>query len=381
MSEIPMERKRPTASGYRMITDLTVSNFRCFDQLELTDLKRVTVITGASGSGKTALLEALLIAAKGNPEAAMRANKGRALPENFMNVIPNLFQGLAVTSAQGFQSSWSGLFNNPAKPFFMSYRDTEKGLYSLAVTFSNDGSSLNVPLLSVENAQVKSVVFERIKNTVAEPSITISLNQNGQMQASRNSEDFGPSLFYFTSTAQFAEIDNVSWFSNLRMSGKAEKVIKIISADFPFIKDLQVLSPANATGIYAIMADNTVRPLSLVSSGIHKIFSLYCGVSDLNDGVILLDEIENGVYYERYTSLWRHLYEMAVETRNQLFVTSHSSECLHALLPVLAEKVEDFTLLRTERQNGQCVVQQISGQAMRAALRGEIDLRGSVDAA
>ena len=128
------------------------------------------------------------------------------------------------------------------------------------------------------------------------------------------------------------------------------------------------------------MGDNSVRGLSQVSSGIHKMFSLYCGISDLSNGVMLLDEIENGVYYERYSSLWRHLHEMASATGNQIFVTSHSAECLSALLPTLENNVEDFTLLRTERTEDRCVVRHISAPAMRAALRGDIDLRGSVDA-
>ncbi len=43
-----LERHHARAADYRMITSLSLKNFRCFDQISLTDLKRVTVITGAS---------------------------------------------------------------------------------------------------------------------------------------------------------------------------------------------------------------------------------------------------------------------------------------------------------------------------------------------
>jgi hypothetical protein len=38
---------------------------------------------------------------------------------------------------------------------------------------------------------------------------------------------------------------------------------------------------------------------------------------------------------------------------------------------------DDFSLLRTEREGDKCIVRHITGKAMRAALSGEIDLRGT----
>ncbi len=384
MNHAVLGKRAHVAASYQMITNLSVDNFRCFDHLSLGALKPITIITGASGSGKTALLEALLIAAKGHPDAVVRANRVRAVPESMaipqplMAALPMILQGSFPILPQAFQSSWASLFGDISKPVGMTFSDSSGVERSLTIAFENSTSPASPSSMPSDGGQSKRIVFNRMIADKQEQPLYVFLNQNNQMEFSGTVSQFGPTLFYFQSTAQFSETDNVSWFSDLRVSGKADGVVDMVRSDFPFIRDLQVLSPAGATGVYAIMQDGSVRSLSLVSSGIHKMFSLYCGISDLSSGVMLLDEIENGVYYERYISLWRHLYKMTTEKQNQIFVTTHSEECLKALEPVLEEDASNVTLLRTERHENRCSVRQISGKAVRAALRGDIDLRGSI---
>jgi hypothetical protein len=369
-----------------MITKLSISNFKCFDHLILENLKRVTVITGASGSGKTALLEALLLAAKGNPDAIMRINKSRAVPELTalqpgVGMLPFLLQGTPnVMSPQAFNRNWSGIFYDSAKPISVINIDDTGCERSVAISMGSASAEPQLALLPALSSQPKLVTFDRRIGVNQQPPIIVSLNQSSQMTYSRSAEDLGPVAFYFPSTAQFSETDNVIWFSELKFTGKAQHVIKTIVSDFPFIENLEVLSPDGTGAVYAILNGGAVRGLSEVSSGIHKTFSLYCGLSSLTDGVLMLDEIENGIYYEKFTSLWQNLYQMAVQTKNQIFITSHSQECLMALLPLLENNADDFTLLRTERHDKGCVVKQISASAMKAALRGNIDLRGSNNA-
>jgi AAA15 family ATPase/GTPase len=60
-----------------MIESLEVKNFRCFKDLHLSDLRRINVVVGDSGSGKTALLEALWICAGMGPEFFFALGVGR----------------------------------------------------------------------------------------------------------------------------------------------------------------------------------------------------------------------------------------------------------------------------------------------------------------
>jgi recombinational DNA repair ATPase RecF len=49
------------ASRYRMMRSLSIENFRSYRELHLSPLRRVNILVGDNGSGKTALLEALFL--------------------------------------------------------------------------------------------------------------------------------------------------------------------------------------------------------------------------------------------------------------------------------------------------------------------------------
>ncbi|MGN1308360.1 MAG: AAA family ATPase, partial [Akkermansia sp.] len=45
------------------IHDITIRNFRCFDALKLSFDDRLTILVGRNGAGKSAVLDAVAIAA------------------------------------------------------------------------------------------------------------------------------------------------------------------------------------------------------------------------------------------------------------------------------------------------------------------------------
>jgi AAA domain, putative AbiEii toxin, Type IV TA system len=208
-------------------------------------------------------------------------------------------------------------------------------------------------------------------------STQITLNPQGQIQGSPALSNLGPSLFIFSSVIDYAEADNVTWFSQLREKGMHEEIVKFIRDQFPFIADIEVLAPFGSIGLFASLKSGGVRPLQLISSGINKIITILLACANAANGVILVDEIENGIFYEKYEFMWSVLYKFAQKFSCQLFVTSHSLECLQKLAPVIGNNVDDFSLIRTERQNGECVAYHISGAAMAAALSGENEIRGA----
>ena len=52
-----------------MIDSISIENFRCFDKLKIKGFKSINLIGGQNNSGKTALLEALLLAFSPSPRS------------------------------------------------------------------------------------------------------------------------------------------------------------------------------------------------------------------------------------------------------------------------------------------------------------------------
>jgi hypothetical protein len=373
-------------AGYRMIESLDIHNFRCFEKVSLKGLKRVNVITGSNASGKTALLEAVYLGARASGDAVLTLNNMRGLTTGAMILGPFGMMPMpqAALTVQGhfdhyFRSKRANGEIKSAEKFEINYTDTEEIRYALAVYYKTEGGAPIPVIFSPAGPPTSNVViFDRSKTGKVQEAaqLPITIGQNGQLQHPPI-HHLGPATFIFGPVSHSSEPDNVMWFSQLKEKNGASDLINFFSREFPFIDGLEILAPSGANGIYAILKDGMRRRLSVVSSGIYKIMSALLACEAVSKGIILIDEIENGIYYEKYEAIWKTLYQFAEDTGNQVFVTSHSDECLKALPDAIGDKVDDFCLLRTERENGACVVRYSSGTSMKAALQGSNEIRGA----
>ena len=91
-------------------------------------------------------------------------------------------------------------------------------------------------------------------------------------------------------------------------------------------------------------------PVALVSAGINKIIAILIAIRTHRGGVVLIDEIENGIYFGMFPSLWETLYRFAKDNSTQLFLSSHSLECLRAATETMNKNSHDFSLIQVENR-------------------------------
>jgi AAA15 family ATPase/GTPase len=91
--------------------------------------------------------------------------------------------------------------------------------------------------------------------------------------------------------------------------------------------------------------------------------------------VVLVDEIENGLYYKTMTKVWNTLFNFAEVNNTQLFASTHSLESLKALLPVLKGNEDKFSLIRTRYEDGVTTAKQIEGKYFESALEEGLEVR------
>ena len=94
-----------------------------------------------------------------------------------------------------------------------------------------------------------------------------------------------------------------------------------------------------------------------------------------NRGIVLIDELENGIHSSILPQMWDILHRLATDSNTQLFMTTHSWECLRAAIPVIEKKESDFCLIKIERE-GLCALPKLSsGADLAAAVEEEFDIR------
>jgi predicted ATP-dependent endonuclease of OLD family len=81
--------------------------------------------------------------------------------------------------------------------------------------------------------------------------------------------------------------------------------------------------------------------LSSLGEGINRYIAILCAIWASKDGVLLIDEIENGIHYTNYKKLWQIIFQASVDANCQLFITTHSKECIAAFNDVQLDNKYD----------------------------------------
>jgi ABC-type lipoprotein export system ATPase subunit len=78
-----------------------------------------------------------------------------------------------------------------------------------------------------------------------------------------------------------------------------------------------------------------------MGSGVLRAIGIAAAVLVYAAGLILVDEIEDGIYYKRLSDFWKMLYEMAKRSDVQIIATTHSAECVSAAMEAITPDLKD----------------------------------------
>ncbi len=119
-------------------------------------------------------------------------------------------------------------------------------------------------------------------------------------------------------------------------------------------------------------------PLRSLGEGVRRAFDVALGLERSRNGVLLLDEIENGLHYSVQPDLWRMIFETARELNVQVFATTHSHDCVQAFQEVASGRDEEGMLisLRRRRDDPEDIVAvPIEEDELEYAVRSHTDVR------
>jgi AAA15 family ATPase/GTPase len=345
-----------------MIETLEIKNFRCFEQVKITELKTVNVLVGENASGKTALLEALYFTL-GTPALHFKMRQWRGL------------------SRQVHFNERTDSRNNMWRDLFYQFKQSLE--VSIAFTGSAD-ITRTVKILCKKNrtskvssdAQIEDlspVYFEYYQKGTRTAQV-YPIYQEGGVQLPNAPQPMKGA--FFPSALPIDPQESATHFSELSKTNQSASVIREMSTLFPFIESLSLELNDLTPMVYArIRGENEMQPLGLISTGISKIFAFLVAIADQSGGVVIIDEIENGFHFSKLELLWDCLFRFSKEHNVQLFVSSHSEECLNAIKPILEKNPDDISLLRAVREQGVSTIKHFKGKDFLAALEENLDVR------
>jgi hypothetical protein len=165
-------------------------------------------------------------------------------------------------------------------------------------------------------------------------------------------------------------------FSSLSQSFLEREFVERFTDIYPTIRHLTLEMSVGVPMIYASVEGLPKKiPLSLASGGMNKLVSILLCMTAQAGGMILIDELENGFYYKHLSTIWESLLSFARQYDCQLFVSTHSGECLDAVAKLATENPADFCMLRAVRSGDGTIVRQFDGKRFADALLGHVEVR------
>lgn len=349
-----------------MYKSFEARNFRCFQELSLTDLGRVNLIVGANNVGKTALLEALFLHCGAyNPELVLRLNAFRGI------------EVLSIEFGRWTESPWNSLFYqfDITKTIELTGEDAVTGRRSLRLKVPREPSDLaQVPqVIRREPIDVQRTLDlrETLKTLLAsEIAKVLQLEcwQNGHHSSHYlilsptgiRLDPIPPTppfpAFFLGARMRVSLREEAERFGRLELEGKQDRVLEVLKLIEPRLRRLAIVVVGGEPMLHGDVGTGRLMPLPVMGEGMVRLASLVTHIGNAANGVVLVDEIENGLHHSILTKVWRAIGEVARQFNTQIFATTHSLECIVAAHRAFSESEDyDFRLHRLERVNGETI--------------------------
>ncbi|MCY4366348.1 MAG: AAA family ATPase [Chloroflexi bacterium] len=339
-----------------MYRSFTIKNFRCFDELTVEGMGRINLIAGKNNVGKTALLEALWV------------HHGAVNPD--VGVRIGTFRGLDAPSLDNFLADLFHRFNRGGVIELLAIGDWSESPRELRIS-CEEVSTVEVPLprprdeqhdtrqtSSTFNNSSSRVVFDytfgpdvqlsatgRLVEQIVGPGVsTIAMEQT---QRPRPYQENG---IFLAARRTGVSNEDVQRYSQLEVAGQEGKILDILEQIEPSLGRLAVVATGQETRIYGEIGLDRLIPFQLMGDGMSRLLSVALAIATAPGGIVLVDEIENGIHHSVMEKVWKAIGAFAHSYDVQLFATTHSYECIGAAYRAFESDEEDeLRLFRIER--------------------------------
>lgn len=369
------------------IQTLQVDGFRALKHLRIEGLGKVNLITGKNNSGKSSLLEAVRILASGGAlrtfsdimtyreEMGAAADAERTYLKTEIAPFCNLFNGFPALSPNHIAFTIAATGSLPPSVskisasinWFTRKSDPERGSVSYepaAGDMFDDVESF--PGLNLDIAGRKRIV---------------PLDRLSRVSQMRLDADVAPvpcvylEPFSSRSTIQLSALWDAVVLTDTEL--EIVKALRIISADIQGVSMIGSDERRNRprTAIARSSRYPNPVPLRTFGDGVNRLFGLILSLCNARNGVLLVDEIDNGLHYSVQGDIWRTIFRLAEKLNVQVFATSHSSDCVRAFEEAAHDSPEAGALVRLTEKNGTIIPTVFTEQELAIVARDQIEVR------
>jgi hypothetical protein len=354
-----------------MYSAFTIENFRTFRHLKIADFDRINIIAGKNNLGKTSLLEAISIHT-GNIslDFILRLLGGRDAKLARLPLDSLLFSFEHALEAK-IEATWVSATSPSTNRQVEIRSDTAQSALQMYP---------NAAAIFLNRSAIKLTFHSR---TDTPSQIVWLLESPGSNGYFGEVEPLAPALFIGTDNRVFpTETSDAERFSRLLQKDASRyqgMMVNILQRLEPRLKTVLLLTLNNVNTLHGQLEGlKPLIPINAMGEGMNRLATIILAIADAAGGVVLIDEIENGLHYSVLPEVWRAIGQAARDFDVQIFATTHSYECIRAAHQAFRSGPDyDFRFHRLDRlQSGEIEAVTYSEEEMEAALDINYEVRG-----
>ncbi len=351
-----------------MIETLKIKKFKILQHIEISGVPRIVLIGGKNNSGKSSLLEAIYffytrrIADVATKHFAFRGIDKLDLhaaslfsplfyefePKNTIEIMINSEKLTisAVKAAQQKIAGKSGTVELSSSQEMLS--DSNYALQLTAVKGKKAAAFYESKIL-IENNEIKN---ELLKDT----------------------EDILPTIMYYNRKW----ITRVpSLFSKMDEYGRRGEIEEAMRSVEPRLEELSINISGGQNAVYGKLKGlNKKIPVMLMGDGFNNLLSIFLGIASNENGILLIDEIENGLHYSIIAGVWESINRFSKKYNCQVFATTHSYECVLKAALSFEKEPDSFNYIRMAKlDSGEIVPKVFNYNVLGAAIEKDWEVR------
>ncbi len=373
------------------IGTIDIERFRAFRGLGIKGLGRVNLVTGRNNTGKSSVLEALrILASDASPsvinnilhyreeDTGELEEQGRPIDTEGLFQISTLFNGFPQFSESNEPIVIST--NGGQRPMKLTLRtqwvsEEREPDGARKLVLRQQGELFGEPEGSVPALMVEIGGTTRLW--------TLDYLRRGSYRPRPFRSELGDEprmacIFVSPYGGERTATLGALW-DKIALSDREKDVVEALRIIDPGISAVSMVGGEGPrqprTAI--VRSANVARPVPLRSfgDGLNRLFGIVLSLVNAKDGLLLIDEFENGMHHRVQLDVWRTVFSLAQKLDVQVFATSHSWDSIEAFQKAAAEVPEEGALVRLSRKGEDIIPTLFREDELAVATRERIEVR------
>ena len=279
-----------------MISTLELQQFRGLEHVKFENLGRANLIVGGNNTGKTSILEALVL---------MYGNQAQ------LQSLPRTFRELPQ--------------NN---------KDLGSGFWKLLVRSEN----ISDFKISIGEEKIEGAIdhgtwhIRQMDEGMRNPSPVITFDHQWNIGINRNQSALKLAILSTKQADPATVSDLFNRIAPLNPDNETKLEDLLRQSIEPRLRRLRYAKPQGTQThlVYVDLGEGPMLPFTQLGQAFARTLQVYCEIFAERPKILLVDEIENGLYYEGLEDYWKGLMAVLEDQDVQLFASTHSRECMEA---------------------------------------------------